>query len=288
MHDQLEEIAQSQRERLFHIEFRAFFLGRVSRGDLMRRFGVREAAATRDLALYRALAPGNLRFDGTAKIYLCAEGFAPIFRHEPQQTLTAIAEGLGDDEVGEVGPHVRVERPLRLHHPAIATIAAVSRAIAERRLLRVDYVSLASGPSTRLIAPFALVDTGVRWHARAFDRRRGRFLDFVLTRIDRAELLTERPLPAEEREADDQWSRVVELELVPHPGLARPAAVERDLGMEGGVRRIRLRAALVGYALLHWGVDSTPDHRLAPDRHQLWLRNTPTLYGVENLDIAPR
>jgi hypothetical protein len=287
MKDGLDEIGQSQRERLFHIDFRAFFLGRVSRGDLMRRFGVKEAAATRDLALYRSLAPGNLRFDGTEKIYLCADGFAPLFAHTPEQALTAIAEGLGDDEVGAVGPHVRTERPLRLSHPEIGVIAAVTRAIAERRMLRIDYVSLASGPSTRLVAPFALVDTGVRWHARAFDRRRGRFLDFVLTRIGRAELLAESPAPGEDREADHQWSRMVDLELVPHPGLARPEAIERDCGMEGGVLRTRLRAALVGYALLHWSVDTTPDHRLDPGRHQLWLRNTPTLYGVENLAIAP-
>jgi hypothetical protein len=286
--DALDEIPQAQRERLFHIDFRAFFLGRVSRGDLMRRFGVREAAATRDLALYRALAPGNLAFEGASKTYLCAEGFRPLFDHVPEQTLTAIAEGLGDDEVGEVGPHVRTERPLRLNHPAIGVIAAVTRAIAERRLLEIDYVSLASGPSTRVIAPFALVDTGVRWHARAFDRRRARFLDFVLTRIERTRLLAERPRPEEDREADDQWTRIVELELAPHPGLPRPEAVERDYAMTDGVLRARLRAALVGYALLHWSVDSTADHSLSPDRHQLWLRNTPTLYGVENLAIAPR
>jgi predicted DNA-binding transcriptional regulator YafY len=286
--ESLDEVGQAQRERLFHIDFRAWFLGRVTRGALIRRFGVKEAAATRDIALYRALAPGNLVFEGSEKIYLCASGFRPLFDHPPERTLTAIAEGLGDDAVGEIGPHIRTERPLRLNHPKIEVIAAVSRAIAEGRPLVVDYCSLASGMSTREIAPHALVDTGTRWHARAFDRRRGRFLDFVLTRIARADLLDGPVAEAEGREADDQWMRIVELELVPHPGLDRPEAVALDYAMQGGVLRARLRAATVGYALLHWGVDATEDHSLSPDRHQLWLRNGPALYGVENLAIAPR
>ncbi|MGF1657995.1 MAG: WYL domain-containing protein [Rubrimonas sp.] len=284
----LDEVGQAQRERLFHIDFRAWFLGAVSRGDLIRRFGVREAAATRDLALYRRLAPDNLRFDGAARLYRCAEAFRPLFEHPPERTLTAIADGLGDDAAGEIGPHVRTERPLRLSHPRIEIIAAVSRAIAESRALEIDYVSLSSGPGRRVVLPFALVDTGLRWHARGFDRRRGRFLDFVLTRIAEARLRDEGPAPGEGREDDAQWARIVDLELAPHPGLARPDAVARDLAMEGGARIVRMRAALVGYALLHWGVDATPDHRLSPDRHQLWLRNTPTLYGVENLAIAPQ
>ncbi len=281
-------IGQAQRERLFHIDFRAWFLGCVARGDLIRRFGVKEAAATRDLALYRRLAPANLAFDGAERVYRCAEGFRPLFEHPPERTLTAIAEGLGDDAAGAIGPHVRTERPLRLSHPRIEIIAAVSRAIAERRALEVDYVSLSSGAGRRVILPFALVDTGLRWHARAFDRRRGRFLDFVLTRIDAARLLEDGPGAGEDREDDAQWVRLVDLELVPHPGLARPDAIARDLEMEDGARMVRMRAALVGYALLHWGVDATPDHSLSPERHQLWLRNTPTLYGVENLAIAPR
>lgn len=89
----LEDVSQSQRERLFHIDFRAWFLGRVTRADLIRRFGVKEAAATRDLALYRGLAPGNLVFDSVTKTYSGAARFEPLFEHPPERTLTAIAEG---------------------------------------------------------------------------------------------------------------------------------------------------------------------------------------------------
>ena len=283
----LDEVSQAQQERLFHIDFRAWFLGSVSRQNLISRFGIKEAAATRDIALYRELAPANLDFDPSAKIYRCAPGFTPLFQHEPGRTLTAISEGIGDDAAGAIGPHVRTEHPLRLNQPRIEVIAAVSRAIAAGGVLNIAYYSLTSGLSQREIVPHALVDTGTRWHVRAHDRRRGRFSDFVLTRVDRAEHVAGRPAAGEDREADEQWMRIVRLELVPHPGLDRPDAVARDYGMQDGVLHVRLRAAVCGYALLHWSVDATADHALDPARHHLWLRNRAALYGVENLAIAP-
>ena len=109
----LPEIAQPQRERLFHIDFRAWFLGRLTRQDLTARFGLSEAAATRDIALYRSLAEGNLDFDQSSKVYRCSDRFRPLFEHEPQRTLVAITEGIGDDMVGAAVPHVRAEHPHR-------------------------------------------------------------------------------------------------------------------------------------------------------------------------------
>lgn len=284
---EIDGITQSQRERLFHIDFRAQFLGSIARVNIVRRFAVGEAAATRDLALYRSLAPDNLDFDQRAKLYRRAAGFLPIFEHDPVRTLTAVSEGLGDDAAGEIGPHVRTEHPLRLNAPDITIIAAVCRAIAENAALRVRYVSLTSGERERTIMPFALVDTGARWHTRAYDNERGRHLDFVLTRIVSASAA----MPCAEyerlREDDAQWMRMVDLELVPHPGLEKPDVIRRDYAMESGVLRVRLRAAVVGYALLHWGVDATEDHSLSAERHHLWLANREALYGVENLAIAP-
>jgi predicted DNA-binding transcriptional regulator YafY len=283
----LRDVSQPQRERLFHIDFRAQFLGRVSRQDLIRRFGIKEAAATRDLALYRALLPGNLAFDNAARNYRRAEGFAPMFPHDPLRSLSAIAEGVGDTEVADVAPHVCTEHPLRLNPPRIEVIATLSRAITVGQAVRIAYHSLASGPTVRDIVPHAFVDTAARWHVRAFDRRRQRFSDFVLTRIETAMEADGPVLPSEHRERDDQWMRFVELDLVPHPGLARPEPIERDFGMTGGHLKVRLRAALCGCALVHWSVDASADHRLDPARHHLWLCNRPALHAVENIDIAP-
>ena len=49
---------------------------------------------------------------------------------------------------------------------------------------------------------------------------------------------------------DIQWTRIVELELVPHPAnVQHPDAIEADYGMSDGVLRLKARAALAGYVL---------------------------------------
>ena len=74
----------------------------------------------------------------------------------------------------------------------------------------------------------------------------------------------------------------VDMELVPHP-----AALEFDDGMVEGASRINSSSVLASYLLRRWGVDVSADHRLDPERFQLWLRDAPTLYGVESAALAP-
>ena len=53
------DINQTQKERLSHIDFKANFLGTIGRNDLVSRFGIKQAAATRDITLYKDIAPGK-------------------------------------------------------------------------------------------------------------------------------------------------------------------------------------------------------------------------------------
>lgn len=81
--------------------------------------------------------------------------------------------------------------------------------------------------------PLALVDNGVRWHVRAFDRLRNHFTDFVPTRMEDVEVLETSPVGREERaDQDVQWSRIIELKLVPHPNHPRPEIVQMDYPMK--------------------------------------------------------
>ena len=80
---------------------------------------------------------------------------------------------------------------------------------------------------------------------------------------------------------------MVELELVPHPRLARPEIIRMDYGMNDGSIRMRVRAAVAGYMLLRWSVDASPDHSLKEEQYRLWLSDPLALYGVENAKLAP-
>ena len=93
--------------------------------------------------------------------------------------------------------------------------------------------------------------------------------------------------PEESVEHDVQWNRIIELELVPHPGYPDPAIVRMDYDMPDGVLKVRVRAANVGYMLRRWNVDCSPDHGLDGPSHTLWLRDPLALYGASNAVLAP-
>lgn len=283
----LSDIGQAQKERLSHIDFRAYFLGEIGRSDLVSRFGIGEAAATRDIALYRELAPKNLEYDTKARSYVMSEAFKPLFEYSPLQALAALSQGFGEDFIGSHKPMIPCETPAELNRPLLPTLAVLTRAIHHKKVVRIQYRSIGSGLSDREIVPFALVDNGLRWHVRAYDRKRQIFTDFVITRIACPKIIDGEPEERETREADIQWNRIVEMELVAHPNLPHPETIEMDYAMQEGVLKVNVRAAVAGYVLRRWNVDCTEDRSLEGAEYHLWLRNRQALYGVQNLVLAP-
>jgi hypothetical protein len=281
------ELSQAQRERLAFLEIRVFFTGELRRADIEARFGVKPAAASRDLTAYRELAESNLVYDQTTRCYRPASGFKPIFEFSTERVLSWLLQGFGDGLDVRSRKAAPCEGPGNLVKPNLDILATIVRALCAKRPVRVDYLSMSSGSRSREIVPVALADNGLRWHVRAFDRERKRFSDFVLTRISKAEDLNFEAVDDELLASDKQWARIVELELVPHPGLKWPEAVGADYGMENGSLRLRARAALVGYILRRWSIDCSIDHSMDPNAHHLWLRNTPLLHGIESATLAP-
>ena len=284
----LAPIPQSQQDRLRHIELRLRFLGQVRRPDVMLRFGIQSAAASRDLAVYRDLAPQNIEFDSRSKGYLLGSAFSPLFPTSADQALAWLAEQLGDAIAPSSESLLPCLMPSRLSHPDLDVLACITRAIYLKQVLDIRYHSISSGASQRQIVPFALLDTGLRWHVRAFDRKSNEFRDFVLTRIQAPNVQAESsPQRHETPEHDAQWARIVELDLVPHPDQPRPEITRMDYGLHDGSLRLKLRAAIAGYVLRKWSVDCSPDHRLRGPEYRLWLKDHLSLYGVETAVLAP-
>lgn len=280
-------LSQTQRERLAFLELRAYFTGELRRGDIEARFGVKPAAASRDLSAYRECAGANLEYDKAERCYRPTPSFKPVFEFHAERVLAWLLQGFGDGLDLKLRQAAPCEGPGNLVRPDLEVLATLTRSMCSKQAVRVSYLSLSSGQKRRDIVPVALADNGLRWHVRAYDRETDRFGDFVLTRIVKAHEIDG---AVEEREllgADEQWARIVDLELSPHPGIAWPKAVEADYGMRDGMLRVKSRAALAGYVLRRWNIDSTPDHRLNPALHHLWLRNPQTLYGVESAALAP-
>lgn len=284
----LAHIPLPQRGRLKHIELRLRFLGEVRRPDLMQRFGIQSAAASRDLSLYKEVAPDNIDYESRGKRYLLGAKFAPLFHVPSSQVLSWLAEQIGDSTSPISDALLPCLVPTQLSTPPLDVLACITRAIHMGQVLNVRYHSISSGEACRVIVPFALLDTGFRWHVRAFDRKSEEFRDFVLTRVSEVSPRpNDAPLRHERPEHDAQWTRIVELDLVPHPDQPHPDITRMDYDMPDGVLRLKLRAALAGYALRKWSVDCSPLHSLRGPEYRLWLQDHLSLYGVETAALAP-
>ena len=284
----LDALTRIQRERLSHIDFTLFFLGELRRADVISKFETAPAGATRDIAMYRGLAPDNLDFDSAGKLYRPSSKFKPLFDHPPLRVLATLSQGFSLVQDVASSPVIPCEFPATLSAPSVEVLAPITRAIHRGKAVSLAYHSVSSGKTRREIVPLALVDNGVRWHVRAFDRLRNHFTDFVPTRMEDVEVLETSPVGREERaDQDGQWSRIIELKLVPHPNHPRPEIVQMDYPMQDGVFTVRVRSANAGYMLRRWNVDCSPDHRLQGLEYALWLQDPLSLYGSSNATIAP-
>lgn len=284
----LDDISYAQRQRLAYIDFCLLFQGHVSRVEVINRFEMGLSAASRDFTLYKEHCPKNLTYDNATKRYFQTKNFKPLFKYEPRKTLVKLANQISDgfDAVGDID--FPVDAPSQLNVPDIFIVAKLVQAVLNNKVVSVIYTSLSSGSKARELVPHSIVDNGLRWHVRAFDRKTNSFRDFVLTRISKVTILDQEPERHESKMEDHQWLRMMPLQLVPHPkNVQHPTAIELDYGMDKGMLEINIRAAIAGYLLRRWNVDCTEEASLSGGEYQLWLRNRQTLYGAENLAIAP-
>jgi predicted DNA-binding transcriptional regulator YafY len=257
-----DDVRWGLKSRFELIEWRAYWTGRVNRGDLEEAFGVSTPQASLDLRAYDAAAPGNITYNATEKAYLPTAAFEPKFLR-----LSADRYLLQLDAILK-GAIVHIDTWFRSPPPAAvmpevarsvepATLRAVLRAITARDELDVKYQSL-TNTRERPIAPHALAFDGNRWHTRSWCPERHEFRDFVLSRIE--SVGASRP-SAISPDMDVEWHSFVDLKIAAHPGLdaERRATVERDFGMQDGLLILNTRVALSFYMERRWLLDLSDD-----------------------------
>lgn len=140
--EQLADLTQPQCDRLAFVELRVRFIGEIRRQDLVTRFGIQSAAASRDLALYKELAPGNIDYDPKGKSYVLGPDFRPVFDFPPERVLSWLTQGFGDGEPMRLKAWVASESPSRLTYPDLDVLASVTRAIHQECPLGIEYHSI--------------------------------------------------------------------------------------------------------------------------------------------------
>jgi len=276
----LNEIKWATRQRLQYIELMAYYTGVVTRSDVAKAFAISDAAATKDLKFYNDIAPENLIYKHAVFGFIPSSEFKEVFADLSPATVLPMIEanltvaGGPNQEESVFGiPVESMVLPGRL--PEKTVLAQISRAIYNKKKLQVSYHSLSNKDSSekRLIEPHSLVNTGFRWHVRAYNEDTFDFRDFVLSRFVRAKCLDDGAESS--AQYDDDWSEIISVQLTPHPKLdaEKQSSLLMDYGSEEDVITLRVRRALIGYLLQQLSVDTTADHVLNPNKYQLIVLN---------------
>ena len=271
MKERQKKLPAAQKERLEFVELLAYFNGTVSRDEIMNRFGISAASATNILSKYSRMAPENLSYNVHLKRYEIGKSFKPVFNTRilmeriPVYTMPQLYKPVDNDEI---------ER-----------IALISRAIQRTQSLTITYASASSGRSSRQIVPVAFADNWLRWHLRAYDRKREKYIDFAFRRILEVSPIEGDTIQEHEHpDNDKQWHSFIDLRIKAHP---HNLADVQAFSMGTDIHSVRIRAAMAGYFLRLWNVDCSPDANLKGQEYQYVLANVAEVAKVADLELAP-
>lgn len=278
--------------RLEFIEFRLFWEGGVNRSDIIEMFDVSVPQASKDLTLYQERAPRNAIYDKSAKRYVAAPDFSPIFLNpDPDgylSRLRSLAEGLTESSESWIAnpPETDIALTPRRRVDSSA-LRAVLDAIRGKESLEVHYQSMSkerAAPVWRRMTPHALGYDGFRWHARAYCHIDNKFKDFLLPRI----LGVRSPGEPGASGADDrQWNETFNVEIGPHPDLtaSQKDVVAKDFGMKNGRAVLTVRYAMLFYVLKRLGLLGDATQLSARTQHIVALNREETDEALKAADF---
>ncbi|WP_288132661.1 WYL domain-containing protein [Microbulbifer sp.] len=273
---------EAQNRRFWLIELIAYWEGRLTTRHLREFFGISRQLASSEIGHYRKAYPHNLleyqRSDGA---HLPAPDFQ---RHhisddvaEYLSWMSGLQASLLPSQSPVYLPHFILPHPPRNITPEV--IRPLVRALRESRRVEVDYGSIGNpNREGRIIVPHTFVNTGPRWHLRAWCEKNGDYRDFVLSRFHgQPEMLGKSPHTAD---GDEKWNTEITLIFEPDSRLnaEKKAVLEHDYGMTNGQLHLTTRAPLANYLLQEMRVNTKMlDGR--PEAQQLVLVNFDDVQG---------
>ncbi|PUA30066.1 MAG: WYL domain-containing protein [Cellvibrio sp. 79] len=251
-----------QQQRFQLIELLAYWEGRINTKDLEQYFQQSRQQSSQDINAYKQQAPENLNYDASLKAYLPTEFF----------NLRFVSENVDDYlhwlHFGNLKKHTpsiseTLYIPSRKVSPVI--MRGLVTAIRQQKRIDVDYISLNNpNAESRIIAPHTFINTGLRWHLRAWCEKSKAFRDFVLSRFRGTPELETKTENTQEK--DTAWNTQVTVILEPDPRLSpqKQAVLVNDYQMQNGQLKITTRGCLVQYLLRELQVstkvwDGTPE-----------------------------
>lgn len=259
------------------IELLAWWEGQINTTQITQQFGLSRQQSSADLNSYNQATRKNLEYNASRKAWLPASHFKHYYiSDDVVEYLNWIHTGY-TIPAPPLLPYAAVRLPTRRVEPAV--MRGLITAIRRGERIEVDYVSL-SNPNRegRIIAPHTFVNTGLRWHLRAWCEKSSQYRDFVLSRFrGQPESLGKSNHTAEQ---DTAWNTQITLVFEPDPRLppAKREVLEHDYQMQNGQLHITTRACLTQYLIQEMQVNTRMLHG-TPEAQQLVLVNRDDVKG---------
>lgn len=236
----------------------------------MEQLGVSVNQAPTDLNRYLGSAPHSMVNDKIARTYVRGPDYAPQFPKADATRILAqlrpLPDGMVSDDtwIAELPPYDAAPTAVRGVNPI--TLRFIVGAIRRSEVIEVKYPSLSRPePCWRWVASHTIGFEGVRLHTRAFCLRDEEFKDVLLSRI-----MQTRGVRANEVTAatDIAWQEHITLEIGTTVNYlrAQKKVIALDYGMSGGKAKIKIRCALLYYALKRLRIDANPGARKPQDQ----------------------
>ena len=277
-------------DRARFIEFCLKYKGTVSRTDLMEKFSLSEASATRAIRSYLdesikklGKSEPNAIFNKNTKVNEISDNFDDLFNLSEEEIFHWLQlENLPNSN------EALISNFQKLNSPYEDEFAPIVRAIIQKKCMRINYLTLESGAKERVVVPHSIFSDGLRLYIRVYDRNRQDFIDLASARIAKSIKLDETPKQYETRVNDHLWNDHVELNLIAHPKLAQIAqeVIKFEYKMVRDRLKIMTRKSTVNYFLRVWNIDCSDDASLDPKVYHLKLENIASISDLLS-PIAP-
>lgn len=260
-----------QEARLEQITRLLIWEGRLSRAQLMERFGLSGTRASEWLKEFRDGHPDWAEWD--TKLRSLVTTRAAYLNIEKNEAAAARFLGFAEPDLITFGDDSTLVMPWDFSKVSPYVFSRLRLAIKDGVRIAFSYSSMTRPViHDRVIEPHSIIRAGRRWHVRGYCTEREDFRDFVLGRMSDVALQDK----ASEHHAEDdiKWNRTVKVRLVAHPLLSTDQAqvVRREFFAGTAARITTCRGALVPYFIQELRAATDVERQLPPD-YQLAIEN---------------
>ncbi|WP_440056877.1 helix-turn-helix transcriptional regulator (plasmid) [Pseudoalteromonas sp. T1lg65] len=231
-----------------YLEALLFWEGQIQTGLFQQKFGLSRPSASKYLNRFIEEQRITVYYDESEKAHRLGCAFTPrLITEDFSEYTRRVTEGhLHRFDYSHLAS---LPIPNRKLEPEL--LRPILTACRKQQALDIRYQSIKHNAETeRIVRPHSLVNTGLRYHLRAYCEASDSFRDFSLSRILSAE--PDYSCKAQKGIQDDSnWQTPVELVIMPEPRLSHYAqqVIARDFNMHNQRATIVTNAALINYLI---------------------------------------